>query len=118
MADLLRAIRSAEDDQLVRQRGNATYLTRAGYVEAARLTRQHRMWEMYLIAYAEVAPGLVDRDADDIEHVLEPEVIDKLEELLEESELTIHVPVSPHELAAAATWERVDDCRVELELGS
>ncbi len=96
---LLRAIRSAEDDQLVRLRGEDTYLTRAGFVEGARLTRQHRMWEMYLITYAEVAPGLVDRDADDIEHVLEPEVIDELEELLEEQKMRIHVPVSPHDLA-------------------
>jgi manganese/zinc/iron transport system permease protein len=101
---LLRAIGSAEDDQFVRQRGHATFLTRAGFVEAARLTRQHRMWEMYLIAYAEVAPGLVDRDADDIEHVLEPEIIDELEELLEESKMTIHVPASPHQLAAAGDW--------------
>ncbi len=57
---------------------------------------------MYLIAYADVAPALVDRDADAIEHVLEPEVIDKLEDLLEEQEMTIHVPASPHLLAAAS----------------
>lgn len=96
---LLRSIRAAEDDQLVRLRGEQTYLTRAGYVEGARLTRQHRLWEMYLITYAEIAPALVDRDADDIEHVLEPEVIDELEDLLEEQKLSIHVPVSPHDLA-------------------
>ena len=54
---LLHALRSAEDDQLVRLRGSETHLTRLGFVEAARLTRQHRMWEMYLIAYADVAPA-------------------------------------------------------------
>lgn len=98
---LLRAVRAAEDDDLVRLREQRILLTRAGFIEGARLTRQHRMWEIYLITYADVAPALVDRDADDIEHVLEPEIIDELEELLEEQQLSIHVPVSPHELAVS-----------------
>ncbi len=38
----------------------------------------------------------MDRDADDIEHVLAPEVIDQLEDLLDEQGMTIPVPVSPH----------------------
>ncbi len=97
-SSLMKAIRSAEDDELMRQRGEEIFLTRFGFVEAARLTRQHRMWEMYLISYAEVATGLVDRDADDIEHVLGPEIVDQLEELLEEQELMIHVPASPHDI--------------------
>ena len=95
---LLRAIRMAERDEMVQLRADRVRLTRGGYVEAARLTRQHRMWEMYLIAHAEVAPALVDRDADDIEHVLEPEIIDQLEELLKEKQMMIHVPKSPHDL--------------------
>jgi manganese/zinc/iron transport system permease protein len=95
---LAKAIANAEDDELVRVRGNRNHLTRAGFVEAARLTRQHRMWEMYLIAYADVATASVDRDADDIEHVLEPDVIDQLEDLLEEQQVSFPVPASPHEL--------------------
>lgn len=97
---LLKAIRSAEDEHLLRLKGDRTRLTRAGFVEAARLTRQHRMWEMYLIAFAETATAKVDRDADYIEHVLEPEIIDQLEDLLEEQKLTIPVPASPHELGS------------------
>lgn len=95
---LQHAIRDAEDERLVRQIGDAVRLTSKGTTEAARLTRQHRMWEMYLIAYAEIAPARVDRDADDIEHVLEPEIIDQLEELLEQERPRIPVPDSPHEL--------------------
>ncbi|NND96498.1 MAG: iron chelate uptake ABC transporter family permease subunit [Pirellulaceae bacterium] len=102
---LLRVIAGAEDDDLVRSRNDGVHLTRAGFVEAARLTRQHRMWEMYLIAYADVAPGLVDRDADDIEHVLEPEIIDQLEDLLEEQKLMMQVPQSPHDLSSTTSGE-------------
>jgi manganese/zinc/iron transport system permease protein len=97
---LLKAINLAEGAELVTLRGQQAHLTRAGYLEAARLTRQHRMWEMYLIAYAEIAPSMVDRDADAIEHVLEPQIIDQLEELLEEEKSIAHVPKSPHQLGA------------------
>jgi manganese/zinc/iron transport system permease protein len=83
---------------LILHRLGHAQLTHAGFIEAARLTRQHRLWEMYLITYADVAPALVDRDADNIEHVLEPHVIDRLEDLLEEQELLFPVPSSPHDL--------------------
>ena len=99
---LSKAIRMAEDDELVRRRDDHVRLTRSGFIEAARLTRQHRMWEMYLIAYAEVATGLVDRDADDIEHVLGPEIVDQLEELLEQQQMQVPVPKSPHELTKSS----------------
>ncbi|KAA1261506.1 Manganese transport system membrane protein MntB [Rubripirellula obstinata] len=100
---LMAAIRSAEVDELMQYRHGHAQLTHAGFIEAARLTRQHRLWEMYLITYADVAPALVDRDADNIEHVLEPHVIDRLEDLLEEQELLFPVPTSPHELGDGLT---------------
>lgn len=90
------AIKRAAEDDLIRFKGECCTLTQAGFTEAARLTRQHRMWEMYLIAYAEVATANVDRDADDIEHVLAPEVIDQLEDLLDGQGMMIPVPESPH----------------------
>ena len=79
--------------------GEEVRLTETGLREAVRLTRQHRLWELYLITYADIAPGRVDRDADDIEHVLEPELISELESLLARNG---DVPASPHELAAPA----------------
>lgn len=97
---LLRTIGRADDDELVRRKGESVRLTRAGYAEAARLTRQHRLWELYLITHADVAPARVDRDADDIEHVLEPELVDRLEEVLDQKPISIQVPVSPHEMNA------------------
>ena len=56
---------------------------------------------MYLIAYADIAPSMVDRDADAIEHVLDPQIIDQLEELLEQEQAGVRVPESPHQLGAA-----------------
>lgn len=93
---LLREVRRCQSDELVEWRGDRLRLTRRGKTEAARLTRQHRLWELYLITYAEIAPSRVDRAADDIEHVLEPEIIDELESLLAREQAS--VPESPHEL--------------------
>lgn len=98
MRRLKKAIFRAQLEDAVHVIGQRVELTRAGMSEAKRLTRQHRLWELYLITYADVAPGRVDSGADAIEHVLEPEVIDELEVLLEESFPAL--PASPHRLGA------------------
>jgi manganese/zinc/iron transport system permease protein len=93
---LQRIIKRAAGRQYVIIGDNQIRLTEAGYLEAARLTRQHRLWELYLITHADVAPGRVDRAADDIEHVLEPELVDELELLLDQKPVQFPVPASPH----------------------
>lgn len=98
MPRLLQAIIKAEQDGLVKYRGTRVGFTPAGGDAAARLTHQHRLWELYLITYADVAPGRVDRDADAIEHVLEPEIVARLETLLQQRRHNIGIPKSPHEL--------------------
>jgi manganese/zinc/iron transport system permease protein len=71
-------------------------LTAEGSHRARRAARNHRLWEMYLIHFAHIAPSRVDREADEIEHVLEPELVDQLEELLEQDAARVPVPVNPH----------------------
>jgi manganese/zinc/iron transport system permease protein len=80
-------------------------LTAAGQQLAARLVHQHRLWELYLITHAELAPSKVDRDADRIEHVLTPEMIARLERLLNASQQGGSVPVSPHPILPPAAVE-------------
>ena len=93
---LRRSIRRARRAELVVPGDGYIRLTELGITEAARVTRQHRLWELYLITHADIAPGRVDRNADAIEHVLEPHVIEQLESLLAKSQGS--VPASPHEL--------------------
>jgi manganese/zinc/iron transport system permease protein len=97
---LRRVVRRAESSGLLRRDISRIRLTEKGFREAARITRQHRLWELYLITYADIAPGRVDRDADAIEHVLEPEIVAELEATLEES--GSDVPSSPHGLSDPA----------------
>lgn len=72
----------AAKDGLLTLAPDTVALTAAGLSEAARLTRNHRLWELYLITHADIAPSHVDRDADEIEHVLSPAMIAELETLL------------------------------------
>ena len=60
-------------------------LTHQGLEVASQIVRNHRLWEVYLINYADIAPSHVDRDADAIEHVLGQDMIKQLEELLQSS---------------------------------
>lgn len=78
--------------------GRKIKLTQAGFREAAQVVRQHRLWELYLITHADIAPSHVDRDADAIEHVLGPDMMAELEALL----ATAGVPHSPHLLETQA----------------
>ncbi len=77
------------------------WLTEAGAKEARRIARNHRLWEMYLMRYAHIAPSHVDRDADLIEHVLDPELIAELEHQLEHPEE--EVPLSSHATSGSSS---------------
>ncbi len=80
---LARMIRSAlRSGSLVCIAPDQYRLTKSGAEEAARVTRNYRLWEQYLIHYAEIAPSQVQRDAHAIEHVLDDEMISRLEQLL------------------------------------
>ncbi|HXG48277.1 MAG TPA: metal ABC transporter permease, partial [Methylomirabilota bacterium] len=57
-------------------------LTADGKLEARRVTRNHRLWETYLLHHADVAPQHIHHNADQIEHVIEPNIVNELEELL------------------------------------
>jgi len=92
-------IAAAEREGTIRMDSETGWrLTTSGVITARHAVRNHRLWEMYLIAHAEIAPSHVDRDADDIEHILGAEVIDQLEKLLASRVPPATVPPSPHPL--------------------
>ncbi len=71
-------------------------LTSAGLREARRVTRNHRLWERYLVTSADIAPTHVDWAADLIEHVLSPRLVAELEQSLAESDAAL--PPSVHSI--------------------
>ncbi|MFM9958079.1 MAG: iron chelate uptake ABC transporter family permease subunit [Phycisphaerales bacterium] len=106
-------IKRALRDGLIAPASDGTVLTAEGQAAAARVVRAHRLWELYLIEQADIAADHVDRDADQIEHVLPAQVISQLEaKLAEEGRLPLvgalikTVPASPHPIGVS-TAKRV-----------
>ena len=98
-ARLQRLIAQAKREDHIEVFPKKIRLTESGFGEAARITRNHRLWETYLITHADVAPQHVDRDADRVEHVLGPELVGKLEEkLAADGHPLVSIP-SPHLIA-------------------
>jgi manganese/zinc/iron transport system permease protein len=94
-------IRRAYNDGLIvaPTKEDTILLTEVGLAEAAQVTRNHRLWEMYLIEYADVATSRVDRDADRVEHVLGEKMVARLESQLQTYRSAGSlVPQSPHPL--------------------
>ncbi len=106
-AGLHKIIRDAEQrDYIESTANNNICLNEMGLQRAAQITRNHRLWEMYLIKHADIAPTHVDRDADTVEHILGEEMVRELEEALEQREEEMKPPAteeslprSPHEIS-------------------
>lgn len=98
-----RTLRRAIREGLIAETAGGFVLTSDGRHEAARIVRAHRLWELFLIEQADIASDHVDRDADEIEHVLPASVIAQLEtRLASQGRLPASllamptVPASPH----------------------
>jgi Mn-dependent DtxR family transcriptional regulator len=61
------------------EEGHTLVLTPDGWLRAAAIVRNHRLWELYLANAAQVAVDHVHEDAEKIEHVLGEEVVRELE---------------------------------------
>ena len=57
--------------------------TNEGFLRGQRLTKLHRLWELYLTEKMNIAPDHVHEDADTIEHIITPELEAKLEVILD-----------------------------------
>lgn len=92
-----RAVRMlARDHAIYRIAHGPWQFTARGRAEAARITRNHRLWEVYLLEHADIAPSHVDYGADFIEHVLGDELVTELEQALPRFGKT--VPKSVHHI--------------------
>jgi len=82
--------------------GSGIRLTPLGLEQARQLVRVHRLWERFLIERADIAPDHVDRDADTLEHLLGPEVVEELQRRMESPLAADAVPQSPHDIPRTA----------------
>lgn len=72
-------------------------LTKSGTSEAKRIIRLHRLWELYLTEYVNIAPDHVHDTAGKIEHILTPEIEAKLDAKLNYPDRDPHQSIIPRD---------------------
>lgn len=78
---------------LIPRPDHAWRLTDRGFTEGARVSRNHTLWEQYLVSYADIAPSHVDWSVDQVEHILSDTLIAELEHRLAARGIEIPPPV-------------------------
>lgn len=66
----------------IRLEAGEVLLTPHGVRDGARVSRNHQLWEEYLVHHADIAPSHVDWSVDQVEHVLSEELVARLEQTL------------------------------------
>ena len=94
-AQLTKGLRKLRLNGYAKKEGNSWYITNEGFEKGKRITRLHRLWELYLTKYLRIAPDHVHEDADTIEHVITPELEARLEKLLEFPDVDPHASAIP-----------------------
>jgi len=94
--------RAVQEDVLEAKPDGRYHLSPDGAALARRAVRNHRLWEMYLITYADTAPAHADYDADRIEHILGGDLVRDLELRLQQQEEQ-GLPASPHEIPSPSS---------------
>ena len=80
---LIASLRRLDRKGLLIKKDNKWQLTNNGLEESKRVIRLHRLWELYLSEYLNIAEDHVHDDAEAMEHILTPEIQKQLELILE-----------------------------------
>lgn len=75
-------LRQATQRDWIEVRGDTYRLTDQGRKESARVVRSQRLWELYLLEHADIDRDWMDPDADLIDQILPPDVVQPLEQRL------------------------------------
>lgn len=83
----------------LKRNGDGSYqLTKDGEYRAAKIVRLHRLWEVYLADYLGVGAERVHRNAEEMEHIITPELERELTLLLNDPKQDPHdQPIPPQE---------------------
>jgi manganese/zinc/iron transport system permease protein len=77
-----RAMTEAESAGFIAREGTLLKLTERGVARAARVVRNHRIWELYLSQRLDLADDHLHRDAEDMEHALDDDVLEQIDAAL------------------------------------
>ena len=95
---LTQGLRTLTRQGFLRKTSGKWQLTAQGKRKGQRIVKLHRLWEVYLTKYLRIAPDHVHEDAENIEHILSPELEARLEALLEYPDSDPHAANIPYDL--------------------
>lgn len=85
----------------IQRSGKSFRLTQDGIHKAAHIVRLHRLWEVYLCDYLGMGAERVHKSAEEMEHILTPELEKELTLLLQDPKVDPHrQPIPPFEGSA------------------
>lgn len=93
---LISALFRAEKEGFIEIAKKQFKLTKEGLAKGQRTLKLHRLWEVYLTEYLRIAPDHVHEDAESIEHIITPELEEKLEKLLDYPTTDPHLSKIPY----------------------
>ncbi len=89
-------VHNLQVDRFLVYRKGHYYFTKEGLEKGKRITRAHRLWEMYLTKYLHLPPDHVHDDSETIEHLITPELEVKIAEALGNPEKDPHEKDIPY----------------------
>jgi manganese/zinc/iron transport system permease protein len=98
VADLKRGIKYLQWQRLATRKGGKIGLTEKGVEAGQRITKIHRLWELYLTKYMDLPADHVHDDAEAIEHIITPELEKELEHQLAYPVIDPHDEPIPYKL--------------------
>lgn len=93
---LIKGLNRLKNEGYTDKKDRQWFLTQEGKEKGQRVTRLHRLWEMYLTQYLRIAPDHVHEDAETMEHIITPELEAKLKEQLKFPEKDPHDEIIPY----------------------
>lgn len=94
--DLIKGLKLLKRRNWVIKKQQNWMITQSGLIEAKRVIKLHRLWEMYLNQRLKLEPDHVHNDAEAIEHIITPELERQLERELDFPQKDPHQSIIPY----------------------
>ena len=96
LSDIEKGLIRLVSNGFLEMKNGAYTFTDQGLRKGQRVLKLHRLWEVYMTTYMKIAPDHVHDDADSIEHIITPELEEKLEQMLNYPEHDPHFSTIPY----------------------
>ena len=95
--ELKQGLRILKSKAFIFEKGLNWTLSEKGIVEAKRIIRIHRLWELYMEKFMEIPSDHVHESAESIEHIMTPELEAELLQILGKPKSDPHQQTIPYE---------------------